>query len=162
MRHRTIVAGLALAFVVFAAVPQVLAQLPPDTLVDSLDRLVHKTGWVPLGDITFDRQAWTAGHDPASPFPTGTYRIVGRHWDRRAPLLPRIGDRIELMTPVPVRIVDFATTGETRRLLPPPEGWNGRDETGLRLEKGSVVTVCDLHEMEIPEIGWSVDARVCE
>ncbi len=161
MRYRILVTGLFLGLVVLAGVPSAGAQLPAETEVGSLDGLVHKTGWVPLGGVTFDRRAWTGGHDPASPFRTGTYRIVGRQWDRRAPLLPDVGDRIELMTSAPVRIVDFTTTGETRRLLPPPDGWNGRDETGLRLAKGSVVTVCDLHEMEIPDIGWSVWARVC-
>lgn len=162
MRYRTLVTGLFLGLAVFVAVPPVGAQLPAETEVRSLDGLVNKTGWVPLGGVTFDRRAWTGGHDPASPFMTGTYRIVGRQWDRRAPLLPDVGDRIELMTSVPVRIVDFATTGETRRLLPPSEGWNARrDETGLRLLKGSIVIVCDLHEMEIPDIGWSVWARVC-
>lgn len=142
--------------------PTLVAQNRVEKPAASLEGLVHRTGWIYLGGITENRADWAVGADPDVPFLTGAYRIVDRDVDRRRPFLPAVGERIELTTATFVRILDFSISGEARRLDRPIEGWDARkDETGVRLDKGTVVKVCDLFVDEPAGTIRPVHARVC-
>ena len=110
----------------------------------SLEGLTWKTGWIPLGDVTADGKRWATGSDPNSTFMTGVYELVGIKWDRRTPRLPAVGARIRLTGDVPIHILDYATTGEKRRMDPPPlssRPLRPGDRTGIWLPAGTVVEV---------------------
>lgn len=113
----------------------------------SLDTLTHKTGWIPLGALTADSRRWAGGSDPNVPYMTGPFEILGRRVDRRKPILPKVGDRIRVTARQEIVIIDYARTGEQRRLTAPssvtsisrPLG--AADRTGLHVEAGEVLEV---------------------
>jgi hypothetical protein len=138
-RQNTIRCGLILLCLLMSA----RAQARPQGAVGSLAILTSKTGWIHLGYITADRQEWAIGSDPHAGFTTGTYEIVGSSWDRRAPRLPRVGERIRLTVNARVMILDYLITGE-KRLMDPPivnRPLRDSDSPGIRLPAGTVLEV---------------------
>jgi hypothetical protein len=117
----------------------------------SLDALTHKTGWVLLGGLTKDAKKWAFGvgidSDPTVDYPTGSFEILGRTVDRQKPELPKKGERIRLTARAQVTILDYATTGETRRLTAPSSlsrSLGAGDRTGIWIDAGTVVHVQDV------------------
>ena len=141
-------------FAVVAVVAASLAAAAPVTLgnagqqvtrggAGALEALVHKTGWIPLGDLTRDSRKWATGSNPTATSNSGTFEILGKTIDEVKAVLPKVGDRIQITARVPIIILDYATAGEDHRLEPPmmKRGLERRDNTGLWLEVGAVVEV---------------------
>ena len=122
-------------------VVSVWAQVP-NRSPHALESLDYRTGWILLGILTIDQKRWGAGLDPAAPYLTGCFEIVGKQIDRRKPYLPRPGDRIRLTTRVRITLLDYASAGERNRLESPARhSLTDHDDTHLRLESGAIVTV---------------------
>jgi hypothetical protein len=108
------------------------------------NRLVHKTGWVILGELSRDRRRWAVAVDPNIDYFSGIFEILDRPFDRRSTELPKVGERIRVMVRVSLVILDYRLNGEQRALQSPgsttrPKG--PYDETGLYLEPDSIVRV---------------------
>src|ERR1035437_7166220 len=81
-------------------------------LAGALETLVHKTGWVPLGDLTRDSRKWATGSNPTATSNSGTFEILGKTIDEVKAVLPKVGERIQITARVPIIILDYATAGE--------------------------------------------------
>ena len=113
----------------------------------SLETLSHKTGWIYLGALTVDYKAWFSS-DPNVDYPTGAFEIVDRSVNRRKPVLPKIGEKIRLTTRVQVRILDYATRAEARRLTPlssANRSLGPEDNTDAWIDAGTIVEVRAVH-----------------
>ncbi len=101
-----------------------------------LETLAYKTGWIDLGEVlTRDSKTWATASSP-------TFEIVGKAPSPKV-LLPKRGERIRLITRLPIILVDFASLGEANRLTAPLRTHHvgPGDQTGLFLEVGTIVEV---------------------
>jgi hypothetical protein len=142
----TLITFISLGLIAISSIPSLAlqAQVSPIHDKDPPQVLTWKTGWIELGAISADMKEWAAGSDHSVDFLTGGFEIVGRRVDRRKPVLPKIGERIRLTTRNEITILDYASTGEKRRLEVPfsvARSLGRNDRTGLWLEPGDIVEV---------------------
>jgi hypothetical protein len=149
LRH-VFVVGLLLVSAALVGTPsQWLRAQTSTSNSETLQGLIGQTGWIVLGVLTADQKEWAAGFgDPNVPYLTGTYEIVGKDTDSRAPILPTIGERIRLTTRSRVVIVDYAKLGESRALeAPAGPSLSPNDWTEIWLQTGTVVQVQDVQRV---------------
>jgi hypothetical protein len=102
---------------------------------DAWAPLLHKTGWVLLGDVDTKTNTWatTVRHTIKSP-------------ERSNPIgIPRRNDRIEITMEAQLVIVGFQTHGERDRALSPAGRLITKEDlTGIKLLPGTMVVVLDI------------------
>jgi hypothetical protein len=107
-----------------------------------LETLHHKTGWLALGTLALDRDAWTDGYGVSA---TRPFDFVAHPEPTRN--LPRPTDRIRLREGGTITILDYGSQGEKLRNRSPttrPRGGHVTDLTGKRVDAGGVYAVADV------------------
>jgi hypothetical protein len=107
-----------------------------------LETLHYKTGWLALGTLALDRDAWTDGYGVNA---TRPFDFVANPEPSRN--LPRPTDRIRLKEGGPITILDYGSRGEGLRNRSPttrPRGGHVTDLTGTRVDAGGVYAVADV------------------
>ena len=102
--------------------------------------LHHKTGWVLMGLLSLK------SYEPFNIGSVHPFEFVRRRTETGRSELPVAGDIIRLRVDLEVVILDFATTGESNRLVPPTTRQQLRhlaDHTGLYLLAGTAIVVED-------------------
>ncbi len=125
------------------------ASHPSDNVWDSL---TERTGWVVLGERSADDQQWT----------TYTFRAHPNQSDwplHPPPLLPNVGDQIEIRSISGVQVLDYRQTGERLRFVM-PEGTHSNDRTDVVLPIGAVVVVRNIRREPRTSGTQEVRARV--
>jgi hypothetical protein len=106
---------------------------------DAFTVLHHKTGWVLIGVLSLK------SYEPYNIGSVHPFEFVRRRTETGRSELPVAGDVIRPRVDLEVVILDFATTGESNRLVPPTTRQKGSpaDLTGLYVLAGTAIVVED-------------------
>ena len=109
----------------------------------SLKALTHKTGWVLLGDMDFDRNLWKDYREDTL---TANAPFAFTAAPRPARTIPRANDRIRLRESQTVVILDYGSLGEARRNESPTtrDELYVSDQTTAKAEAGRTYVVADV------------------